>query len=235
MKFAPEGIPFFIGAAILTLIVYWFTRHWITQLPITILPIIILCFMFFFFRDPDRVTPAQEDAIISPADGKVILIKQTFEKDYLKRDVQKFSIFMSPFNVHVNRAPFDGAVVSVRYTKGSFHNAYMDEASSNNENIAMVMSTAMGDILVRQVAGSVARRTVCRVNPGDTLKKGQRFGIIKFSSRVDLYLPLSAQITARLGDKVKAGETIIGRWSANHDAAEVEQPQSKIAPGQETS
>ncbi|MBF0345096.1 MAG: phosphatidylserine decarboxylase family protein [Nitrospirae bacterium] len=214
MRFAPEGIPFFIAASALIIAVFMFTKNWIT-----IIPISLLFFMFFFFRDPERVIPDQSDAIISPADGKVILIKNTFEKDFLKKDVQKFSIFMSPLNVHVNRAPFDGTVVSVKYTKGSFHKAYLDEASGNNENIAMVMSTDMGDILVRQVAGSVARRAVCRVKPGDALKKGQRFGIIKFSSRVDLYLPLGAQITAKVGDKVLAGETVIGRWGTDQSIA----------------
>ncbi|WP_052566836.1 phosphatidylserine decarboxylase family protein [Candidatus Magnetobacterium casense] len=228
MKFAPEGIPFFIAALILTLVVYWFTRHWVTGLPV-----MILFFMFFFFRDPDRVTPSQADAIIAPADGKVIVIKQTFEKDYLKREVLQFSIFMSPLNVHVNRAPFDGTVVSVKHTSGSFHKAYLDEASSNNENIAMVMATPMGDILVRQVAGSVARRAVCRVNPGDVLKKGQRFGIIKFSSRVDLYLPPEAQITAQVGDKLKAGETVIGRYNAAPNTTKDNQGQpSDQTPGQ---
>ncbi|MBF0321277.1 MAG: phosphatidylserine decarboxylase, partial [Nitrospirae bacterium] len=122
------------------------------------------------------------------------------------------SIFMSPLNVHVNRAPCDGEVVSVKHTPGSFKKAFLDEASLHNDNIAMVLRTTKGDILLRQIAGSIARRAVCRVAPGDTLKQGQRYGIIKFSSRVDIYLPLSAKVIVKPEDKVLSGETVIARW-----------------------
>ena len=122
----------------------------------------------------------------------------------------EISIFMSPFNVHVNRAPCDGKIKNIQHNKGKFMAAYKDQASFKNENIEMTLETKYGDILVRQVAGYVARRAVCRANTGDSLKRGERYGIIKFSSRLDVYLPKNAEIKVKLGDRVKAGETVIG-------------------------
>jgi phosphatidylserine decarboxylase len=138
------------------------------------------------------------------------LIKNVREDRYLKSDAVEISIFMSPLNVHVNRAPCDGVVESVIHTPGKFLSAFKHEASLQNENIAMLLNTKHGKILVRQVAGFVARRAVCRVRPGDSLKMGERYGIIKFSSRLDVYLPKGTEIKVKLGNKVKAGETIIG-------------------------
>jgi phosphatidylserine decarboxylase len=166
--------------------------------------------MLYFFRDPERIAPEGDNVFVSPADGKVILIKNVYEKQYLKNDAIEVSIFMSPLNVHVNRAPCDSIVESVIHTPGKFLSAFKHEASLQNENIAMLLNTKHGKVLVRQVAGFVARRAVCRVGPGDSLKKGERYGIIKFSSRLDVYLPKDADIKVKLGDKVKAGETIIG-------------------------
>jgi phosphatidylserine decarboxylase len=206
MKLASEGYPFIIFFSVLTIISFFISGGiWIA-----LLPFILTLFMLYFFRDPERIAPEGDNIFVSPADGKVILIKNVREDQYLKSDAIEISIFMSPLNVHVNRAPCDGVVESVVHTKGKFLSAFKHEASLQNENIAMLLNTKHGKILVRQVAGFVARRAVCRVNPGDILKKGQRYGIIKFSSRLDVYLPKDTDIKVKLGDKVKAGETIIG-------------------------
>jgi len=166
-------------------------------------------FMVFFFRDPERIIPQGEGIFVSPADGKVILIKDVFEEEFLKSDAKEISIFMSPLNVHVNRAPCDGKVRAVKYSPGQYMAAYRDDAPLKNENIVMVLDGDDGQILVRQVAGFVARRAVCRVKAGDILKRGERYGMIKFSSRLDVYLPKNARIKVKIGDRVKAGESVI--------------------------
>lgn len=183
--------------------------------------------MAFFFRDPERKIPEEDGLFVSPADGKVILIKNVREdttppippllrggeggvKD-TDRGFIEISIFMSPLNVHVNRAPCDGNVSIIKYSPGSFKAAYKDEASIKNENIVMVLDGKEGRVLVRQVAGFLARRAVCKAKVGDVLRRGERYGIIKFGSRLDVYLPKDLEITVKLGEKVKAGETVIAR------------------------
>ncbi len=205
LKFAPEGYPFIIVFIFITLAVAFVRLPWLTALFL-----VLTLFMFYFFRDPERTVPQGRGLFISPADGRVILIKEIREEEHLKTQVIKISIFMSPFNVHVNRAPCDGVVRTVKHTPGRFFAADKDEASLLNENIAMVLECNDGTILVRQVAGFIARRAVCRVKAGDKLKRGERFGMIKFSSRLDVYLPLNAKIKVKLGDRVKAGESVLG-------------------------
>lgn len=213
-KFAPEGYPFIIIFSIITIIAFIFGGTLIALLPFA-----LTFFMFYFFRDPERNIPDGENIIVSPADGKVILIKEGLKDafsdfpDLLKENSHEFikiSIFMSPLNVHVNRSPCDGIVESVVRKPGKFLSAFKHEASLENERIAMLLNTRFGKVIVCQVAGSVARRAVCRVKQGDVLKKGERFGIIKFSSRLDVYIPLNTKIKVNIGDKVKAGETVIG-------------------------
>ncbi len=205
MKFAPEGYPFIaVFAAVFVIILLAFGI-----LP-AFVPLCLVLFMLHFFRDPDRSVPADGNVFVSPADGKIILIRDVHEPKYLRTGVKEISIFMSPMNVHVNRAPCDGTVRTVKHNAGKFCAAYKDEASVCNENIEMVLETEYGDVLVRQVAGFIARRAVCRKKEGDTLKRGERYGIIKFSSRVDMYIPSSALIRIKVGDMVTAGETIIG-------------------------
>jgi phosphatidylserine decarboxylase len=165
--------------------------------------------MAFFFRDPERNVPDGRGLFVAPADGKVILVKDIYEKDFLKSDAKEISIFMSPLDVHVNRSPCEGKVSAVKYSPGKFMAAYRDEASLKNEHIEMVVEGNQGRILVRQVAGFVARRAVCRARVGDMLRRGARYGIIKFSSRLDVYLPTSAEIKVKVGDRVKAGESVI--------------------------
>lgn len=205
MKLAPEGYPFIVGSLTITVITSVLAKIWIA-----LIPLLLTIFMFYFFRDPEREIPEGEGLFVSPADGKIILIKDVFEKEHLKADVKEISIFMSPFNVHVNRAPCNGKIKNIQHNKGKFMAAYKDQASFKNENIEMTLETKYGDILVRQVAGYVARRAVCRAKAGDSLKRGERYGIIKFSSRLDVYLPKDTEIKVKLGDRVKAGETVLG-------------------------
>ena len=204
-KFAPEGYPFFFIFALAALITAVFGKPWMIAVPL-----VLLLFMFFFFRDPERITTENKNAFYSPADGKVILIKETVENELLNEKALKVSIFMSPFNVHVNRAPCNGVVKDVKHYPGKFLAAFKPESSISNEHITMLLESEHGKIVVRQVAGFLARRAVCRVKPGDLLKQGQRYGIIKFSSRLDIFLPLNSQIKVKLNDKVKAGETVLG-------------------------
>jgi len=219
IKFAPEGYPFIlvslIGTVAASIFLLW---TWKTGsggavvLPSKVLFLslfITTLFMGFFFRDPERETPLEKGLFVSPADGKVILVKDVFEKDFLKSAAKEISIFMSPLDVHVNRAPCDGKVKAVLYSPGKYMAAYKDEASVRNENIVMLLEGEQGRVLVRQVAGFVARRAVCRANVGDTLARGERYGIIKFSSRLDVYLPADVRILVKNGDKVLAGETLI--------------------------
>lgn len=208
-KTASEGYPFIFAFLLLTVLVA-FLAPWGATVPLA-----LSLFMVYFFRDPERRVPPGEKIFVSPADGKVILIQKVFEEKFLKSDVLEVSIFMSPLNVHVNRAPCDGSVQAVAHTPGKFFSAFKHEASLQNENIAMLLDTKYGKVLVRQVAGFLARRAVCKVKPGDLLKMGERYGIIKFSSRLDLYLPKSAQIKVKLGDSVKAGETVIAEIASS--------------------
>jgi phosphatidylserine decarboxylase len=208
MKVAPEGVPFIGFFAVATAAVLFLVSP-----IVAVVPFGLLLFMLYFFRDPERALP-QAEGFISPADGRVISIVPQFEREHLKCNAMRISIFMSPFNVHVNRAPCDGEVLSVKHTPGSFKAAYRESASLKNENTAMLMKNGVGNILVRQVAGFVARRTVCRVSPGTTLKRGERFGLIKFSSRVDIFLPCDVEVLVRPNDKVKAGESLLARAKA---------------------
>ncbi len=204
-KFAGEGYPFILTFTFLALITVFLGMLW----PALIMFVLAL-FMLFFFRDPDRVTPEDKGVFSSPADGKVILIRETGEDELLSGKAIEISIFMSPFDVHINRAPCDGIVRAVKHYPGKFLAAYNEKSSILNEHITMLLEGDMGKVVVRQVAGFLARRAVCRVKPGDLLDRGQRYGLIKFSSRLDVFLPLNTEIKVKLGDKVKAGESILG-------------------------
>lgn len=204
VRLAPEGYPFIAGFGLLTLGVTFLAG------PLyAVVPLVVTLFMIYFFRDPERSVPSVTGCFLSPADGRVMQIIDTQESEYLRCDVKEISIFMSPLNVHVNRAPCDGTVKRVKHNKGKYTAAYRDDSSLKNENIAMVLETEYGDVLVRQVAGFLARRAVCRKKEGEMLKGGERYGIIKFSSRLDTYLPKDVEIKVKLGQKVKAGETVI--------------------------
>jgi len=219
-RISPEGYPFVFGmlliTAILCIFLIWnweagsYTFTFYLLLLTSWFLSVVTIFMAFFFRDPERKIPEGKGIFVSPADGKVILIKDVYEEDYLKSESKEISIFMSPLNVHVNRAPCDGNVSIVKYSPGKFKPAFSDDSSIKNENIVMVLDVEDGRVIVRQVAGFLTRRVVCRVKIGDSLRCGERYGIIKFGSRLDVYLPKEARIRVALGDKVRAGETVIG-------------------------
>ena len=204
--FAVEGRPFIIPLVVLTLIVAIVQSAWWV-----ILCAAVTFFVIYFFRNPPRDIPDDEKAVISPADGKIVQKMIVSNNEYLGSDAMKISVFMNVFNVHVNRSPFEGKVLRVEYHPGKFVNASFDKASELNERNAVMIETDKGKkILFVQIAGLIARRIVCYVNEGDSLLKGERFGLIRFGSRVDVYLPVDAQINVNIGDKVTAGETILG-------------------------
>ncbi len=206
---ALEGYPFIVFAAFVTLVaaILGYTLFAAAALALT-------AFILFFFRDPERVSPDESDAVVAPADGKVILIEQVFDNRFVKEHVYKVSIFMNIFNVHVNRFPFPGTVTAVQYAPGSFFSANTERGALGNEACALTAVTENNSrFAVVQVAGLVARRIVCWATKGDSLERGQRFGLIRFGSRVDLYLPLQVQLEVSVGQKVKAGETVLGFFS----------------------
>ena len=173
------------------------------------LAFVVTMFMLFFFRNPRRTAPRGDHLVVSPADGKVVAVKDVREDMYLHQDVKRISIFLSVFNVHVNCAPINGTVESVRYNPGRFHVAAVEKASLENEQTAMVIAEGQTKILVKQIAGILARRIICYANPGDIVEKGDRYGLICFGSRVDIFLPENAEIRVKAGDRVKGVKDII--------------------------
>lgn len=173
----------------------------------------VLCGLtIYFFRDPDRTTPDDDDLIISPADGKVVLIRQVHENEYMKCKATQVSIFLSPLNVHVNRIPFSGKLEYVRYSPGKYLMAWDDHASEENERAHFgVKHTSGAKILFKQITGFLARRIVYNIKEGDSVTTGERFGIMKFGSRMDLLLPDSVEVSVKKGENTVAGESIIGR------------------------
>jgi len=170
---------------------------------------LIVVFVLQFFRDPPRAIPQEANALVCPADGKVIVVDEV-EDPYLKRPARRISIFMNVFNVHSNRMPIAGEVKERWYHKGSFFNAALDKAARENERNALHIRTADGqDIVVVQIAGLIARRILCYVRPGDTVARGDRYGFIRFGSRVDVYMPLESKPAVSLGDKTSGGSQIL--------------------------
>ena len=177
---------------------------------------LITFFILWFFRDPDRNTQNEKNKIISPADGKVCLIDSSIppkELNYGNEEMLRVCIFMNVFNVHVNRSPVKGKIKKIKYKEGSFFNASLDKASEKNERNSIIISTENGiEVIVVQIAGLIARRILSFVNDGDQLKSGERFGLIRFGSRVDVYLPKTFKSEIKVGDKTVAGETILGSF-----------------------
>ncbi len=205
---ASAGYPFIIAAA--------FTTAVLALLGLTSLALISLVVTFSicgFFRDPDRVIPDIRGAVVSPADGKIIAASIVDNTSYYTGTAMKISIFMSLFNVHVNRVPSDGLVKKVSYYPGKFFSANLDKASLENEHNAVFIDMENGKALcVVQIAGLIARRIICKIQPGDRLVRGQRFGLICFGSRLDVYLPADIKLKVTVGDKVKAGASILGQY-----------------------
>jgi phosphatidylserine decarboxylase len=200
---AREGWPFLAIAVAAAALASWYSLAW--AIPLWI----IALFVLQFFRDPPREVPGDAKTVVSPADGRIVAVENTRDP-YLERDAIKVSVFMNVFNVHSNRAPVDGEVKQVWYNAGSFVNAALDKASIENERNALwIRADAGAEVVSVQVAGLIARRILCYVKAGDKLGRGQRYGFIRFGSRVDLYLPPNTRIKAALGDKVYAASTIL--------------------------
>ena len=201
---AREGWPF-IAAALAVAVIVWAVAGFAWSVPLWLVAV----FVIQFFRDPPRAVPTQPNAVLSPADGRIVKVEKV--RDPLtERDTLLISVFMNVFNVHSNRAPVDGTVELIQYSAGKFVNADLDKASSENERNAMVMRLADGErISVVQVAGLIARRILCYAKVGQRLARGERYGFIRFGSRVDVYLPLTARPKVAVGDVVHATTTIL--------------------------
>jgi phosphatidylserine decarboxylase len=207
---AREGWPFLAAAVLAALLVGWLAGGWWAA-PLWLAALFVLQ----FFRDPPREIPDDPRAVLSAADGRVVAVEKARDP-WLERDALKVSVFMNVFNVHSNRSPVDASVKQRWYHAGSFLNAALDKASLENERCALWLRTPGGqDVTCVQVAGLIARRILCYVDAGSELARGQRYGFIRFGSRVDLYLPLDAEVTAGLGDKVYAAQSVLARLAQN--------------------
>jgi phosphatidylserine decarboxylase len=203
LPIAKEGLPY-LGA----LALFWqFTRQ--KNKALSFIPATLLLATAYFFRDPERSIPEGNDNVVSPADGKVVSIKEVLEPRFLKSEATKVAIFLSPLNVHINRSPISGKVTYTEYKRGSYYPAYLETASQENETNFIGIENESERVLVTQIAGILARRIVCRVEQDDSVEKGERIGMIKFGSRTELFLPKGMKIAVKEGDKVKAGESIV--------------------------
>ena len=205
MRFDRAGLPFFSGAWLIALGAFAYSG-WVFALPFFLLG----AFFAFFFRDPERLSPDEEHAVLSPADGRVKFVGDPEPGVAPPGEWQQISIFLSPMDVHVNRIPASGTVTRVSYTPGKFLPAYRHDAAAVNERSEVWIDRGNGQTVVaRQVVGILARRVVCRAHVGEHVRAGQRFGIMKFGSRMDVFLPQSATLTAKVGEMVRGGETVI--------------------------
>ncbi len=211
---AKEGFPTItvvFGFSLLVIFALSYAPAWLGYIVYPILA--LLCgLVLYFFRDPDRVTPDDNSLIISPADGKIVLIQKVMEDEYVGKELTQVSIFLSPLNVHVNRNPISGKLEYLKYYPGKYLMAWEDHASEMNERAHFgVMHPSGMKMMFKQITGFLARRIVYNIEEGDQLKAGDRFGIMKFGSRMDLLLPENVTINVEIGDKTVAGESIIGK------------------------
>ncbi|HEX7357439.1 MAG TPA: phosphatidylserine decarboxylase family protein [Ignavibacteriaceae bacterium] len=201
------GIIFIIVFILIILAIFLNNNY--VRVPLILLVIFLTAFTLNFFRDPERKVPANENIVVSPADGRVLFVKEVLDDKFLKSRAKMVSIFMSPLNVHVNRIPISGKVEYVKYIQGEYLAAFEDKASERNERNEIGITSSAGKILFTQIAGFVARRIVSELNVGDSVSIGNRFGMIKFGSRVDIIVPLNWQVKVKKDDNVTAGETIL--------------------------
>ena len=206
VPFAKEGFPFIGAAAGITLM-----AGWLGWIPIAALAGILTLFVSWFFRNPSRVIPQGARLVVAPGDGKVLAVDEEFEPRYLKDRAIRISIFLNVFDVHINRIPCEGTIEDVQYRPGLFLVASKPSATLKNEqNAMMIKAVGEAKVLCVQVAGLIARRIVCWVNPKDRAVRGERYGLIRFGSRMDTYLPIGTAIKVAVGDRVKGGESILG-------------------------
>lgn len=202
---APEGFPFIFAGAAVAVLAGWFGWY-----PLAVLTVIFAAFSAFFFRNPERTSPPGEMNVVAPADGTIIYVGDAVEP-HLGQEMTKISIFMSVFNVHINRAPVSGIVLDRFYITGKFLDVRHERATFENEQSGLVIETVDGlKLVVVQVAGLIARRIVCYAGKGDRLERGKRYGLIRFGSRLDVYLPKGTRISVGMGEKTVAGETVLG-------------------------
>ena len=207
---ALEGIPFLAAAGSATLVLILLAGRFPLLAVPAVVALVLTLFIAFFFRNPQRVTPADERSVVAPADGVVIYCGPARE-EYSGEEMLKISIFMSVFNVHINRVPVTGRVADTFYRSGKFLDVRDERATFENERLGMVLDTVAGArLVVVQVAGLIARRIVCYAKEGDSLRRGERYGLIRFGSRLDVYLPPATELKVALGNKTVAGETVLG-------------------------
>jgi len=215
MRIDPAGWPFILGAAVIT------TFVWLLTGPLFGVPLLVLsCFLLFFFRDPDRRHDAPPSAVLSPADGRVMVAGPPTGDATPPGQWQQVSVFLSPMDVHVNRIPVSGRVMRVEYHPGRFLPAYKKESGDLNERSEVTIDHAGQAIVVRQIVGVLARRVVCRTREGLDVKAGERYGVMKFGSRMDVFVPVDATLHVRVGDTVVGGVTVIATLTS-----------SKMTPG----
>ena len=204
---APEGMPLVLSALAVAVVLLAFGRWWLG-----VLTVMLTSAIGAFFRDPERLSPSPESAILSAADGKVTDIREcSLPGDSSGEQFRRVSVFMSPLDVHVNRAPASGEVLAIAHTPGEFRAAFRDDANEHNErNLITLVDGAGRRFAIMQIAGYLARRIVCRISPHDRIARGQRLGLIMFGSRVDHFMPLAYRVTVHMGDRVSAGESMIG-------------------------
>lgn len=179
------------------------------RIPLILIAVLLIIFTLNFFRDPERITPDKNNIVVSPADGRVLFVKDVIDDKFIKGKAKMVSIFMSPLNVHVNRIPISGKVEYLKYIQGDYIAAFEDKASERNERNEIGITSSVGKVLFIQIAGFVARRIICDLKVGDQVNIGNRFGMIKFGSRVDIIVPVQWQVKVNKDDKVTAGETIL--------------------------
>ncbi len=214
-KYGIDNIVIMLFAGVLFLALGYYIDKFTVSLFMYLPGIVLIVMVFIFFRDPERNIPEKvkndDSFVLSPADGKIVEIIETVENDYLKEKCKRLSIFLSPLDVHVNRVPVTGIVEYYNYRKGKYLLAYHPKSSEFNEQSKIGVKTKYGRVLFKQIVGTLARRLVCELKIGDEIEAGNRFGMMKFGSRMDLFVPLDCQLYVNINDRVSAGETILGK------------------------
>ena len=208
-KYGYTTIGIVAAVSIIIFFLGLYQHNGIIKITLILLSLILLIFTLSFFRDPDRKSPGKDNIVVSPADGRVLFVKEVDDNKYINEKAKQISIFMSPLNVHVNRIPIDGKVEYLKYHPGKYLAAFENKASEVNERSEFGINSKYGKIFFTQVAGFIARRIVYDIKEGDTIHQGDRFGMIKFGSRVDVIVPFNWHEKVKKDDKVTAGETIL--------------------------